>query len=98
MPESIDQDDSDGDDQIIEGETATITVRRMGPLASREYEIELDGGLPLGTIKQEAREKAHEDGLDVFQVTQVNEKMLRQIGGGFYDTQPEDQGPGGESA
>ncbi|WP_135806789.1 hypothetical protein [Halorussus marinus] len=96
MPESIDHDDSDGDEQVIEGETTTVTVRRIGPLASREYEIDLDGGMKLGTIKQEAREKARADGLDVFQVTQVDGTMLRQMGGGFYDTQPEDQGPGGD--
>lgn len=96
MSETTQRDDGDGDEQLIEGETATVTVRRMGPLASREYEVE--AGVSLGTIKQDAREKARADGLDVFQVTQVNGKMVRQMGGGFYDTQPEDQGPGGDSA
>lgn len=96
MSKTTQHDDSDGDEQLIEGETATVTVRRMGPLASREYEVE--AGVSLGTIKQDAREKAREDGLDVFELTQVNGKMLRQMGGGFYDTQPEDQGSGGETA
>jgi hypothetical protein len=96
MPETVNLKDIDSDDQIIDGETATVTVRRMGSLASREYEIDLDGGMQLGTIKQEAREQARADGLDVFQLTQVDGVMLRQLEGGFYDTQPEDQGPGGD--
>lgn len=93
MPEVTPTDESStGDDQIIEGETATVTISPFGPRVARDYEIELDGGLPLGTVKQEAREMGLEDGLDVFSVTKVNGRVLQQSGGGFHETQPEDQG------
>jgi hypothetical protein len=91
-------DTSNGDDQRIEGETATVTVNPFGPRVARDYQIDLDGGMKLGTVKQEAREAACADGLDVFSVTKVNGRFLKLSGGGFYETQPEDQGPGGGTA
>jgi hypothetical protein len=54
--------------------------------------------MALGTVKQEAREMGLKDGYDVFAVTKVNGRVLQQSGGGFHETQPEDQGPGGETA
>jgi hypothetical protein len=99
MPEATRQtDESTGDDQIIEGETATVTISPFGPRVPHQYEIDLNGGMALGTVKQEAREKGLKDGYDVFSVTKVNGRVLQQSGGGFCETQPEDQGPGGETA
>jgi len=93
MPEATRQTDetSNGDDQRIEGETATVTVNPFGPRVARDYQIELDGGMKLGTVKQEAREQARADGYDVFSVTKVNGRFVKQSGGGFHETQPEDQ-------
>jgi len=86
------------DSQLIEGETATATIKPFGPQVAREVEIDLDGGMPLGTVKEEAREKGRKSGIDVFTVTKINGKALATSGGGFHETQPEDVGPGGESA
>ena len=90
MPEFTQHDDSDGDDQLIEGETATVTVSPFGPRASREYEVA--AGMALGTIKQNAREKAIADGLDVFHVSKVNGKRVDRTNGGFCDVQPGQRG------
>ncbi|WP_132060319.1 hypothetical protein [Halorussus amylolyticus] len=96
MSETTHQDDSNGDDQLIEGETATVTVNPFGSRRPRTYEVE--AGVALGTIKQDGREKAREDGLDVFHVSKVNGKFVDDMNGGFYEIQPEDQSLGGESA
>ena len=99
MPKTTNQtDESTGDDQIIEGETATVTISPFGPRVPHQYEIDLNGGMALGTVKQEAREMGLKEGYDVFAVTKVNGRVLQQSGGGFHETQPEDQGSGGETA
>ena len=89
-------DDSNGDDQLIEGETATVTITPFGPRANREYEVE--AGVSLGTVKQDAREQAVADGLDVFHVSKVNGRIVDRTNGGFDDYRPEQGGQGGESA
>jgi hypothetical protein len=100
MPEATRQTDenSNDDSQRIDGETATATIKPFGPRVPHEFEIDLDGGMALGSVKQEAREKGREAGYDVFHVSKVNGKVLDQSDGGFHETQPEDVDLGGESA
>lgn len=97
MPETQQNDETRNDNsQLIEGETATVTVSPFGPRAKREYSVDLDGRMALGTVKQTAREKAHSDGLDVFRITAVNGKLLSISGGGFAEFQPDSYPAGGE--